>query len=112
MTRTEPCTCGGAITAIVGEEPDGVAAHNATAIHRTWRAVGGMERDVHGPDVHVPAAAGVSSSRPQRAATWDPAGPQRALAAALATQQVVTVMPAGWVYRNGRQRSTSTGRRR
>lgn len=106
MTRHEPCACGGLITAREGREASAVYAHTEEERHRAWREAGGMELDAPNFDVHVASEGADAGPRPAERPeplTWDPAGPQQALAAALASQDVVGVLPAGWVYRDGRR---------
>lgn len=104
MTRVEPCACGGRIVAIEGEEALAVASHNATREHLAWREAGGMEALVHG-EAHEPRSAPALAQEPadaRPALTWEPAAPRQALAAALASQDVVEPSPAPWRYAGGR----------
>ena len=41
--RTEPCVCGGFVTADPGAPAYGVQAHNYTSRHLAWRAAMGIE---------------------------------------------------------------------
>lgn len=49
--RTEPCVCGGFITAPTERDaPRAVAEHNASTLHRIWRTLEGIEPMDRGVD--------------------------------------------------------------
>lgn len=40
--REQPCACGGAVYARMGETPEGVRLHQQTPLHVAWRAREGL----------------------------------------------------------------------